>query len=195
MQIQRLDCAAAQKLYTAHMVRDFPAAELKPFTAVRELMQAGLYEPLALCGADGGMRAYAWQVLQPGRRSALLDYFAVRQDLRGAGVGTQALRLLAERYRERLDSLILECEHPDEAPDRAAAERRIAFYLRAGARQTAFESRVFGVRYRILALPCGGCAADEALGRDLRELYRLMVPEPYCRGHVIFYGPGGHTTP
>ena len=32
MQIQRLDCAAAQKLYTAHMVRDFPAAELKPFT-------------------------------------------------------------------------------------------------------------------------------------------------------------------
>ena len=62
-------------------------------------------------------------------------------------------------------------------------------------RQTALESRVFGVRYRILALPCGGCAADEALGRDLRELYRLMVPEPYCRGHVIFYGPGGHTTP
>ena len=169
MQIQRLDCAAAQKLYTDHMVRDFPAAELKPFTAVRELMQAGLYEPLALCGADGGMR--------------------------GAGVGTQALRLLAELYRERLDSLILECEHPDEAPDRAAAERRIAFYLRAGARQTALESRVFGVRYRILALPCGGCAADEALGRDLRELYRLMVPEPYCRGHVIFYGPGGHTTP
>ena len=91
-------------------------------------------------------------------------------------MGTQALRLLAELYRERLDSLILECEHPDEAPDRAAAERRIAFYLRAGARQTALESRVFGVRYRILALPCGGCAADEALGRDLRELYRLMVP-------------------
>lgn len=195
MQIQRLDCAAAQKLYTTYMVEDFPAAELKPFTAVRELMQAGLYEPLALVEEHGGLQAYAWQVLLPGRRSALLDYFAVRRDLRGTGVGTRALHRLAGHYRDRLDDLILECEHPDEAPDRAVAQRRIAFYLRAGARETALESRVFGVRYRILALPCGGRADDGVLGRDLRELYRMMVPEPYCRGHVIFYGPGGHTTP
>lgn len=195
MRIQLLDCAAAQELYSAHMVRDFPADELKPFSSVRELMQAGLYEPLALVGEDGALQAYAWQVLLPGRRSALLDYFAVRRDLRGTGVGTRALRLLADHYRDRLDDLILECEHPDEAPDPGAARRRIAFYLRAGARETPLEGRVFGVRYRILALPCGGRADDETLGRDLRELYRMMVPEPYCRGHVIFYGPGGHTTP
>ena len=30
MQIQRLDCAAAQKLYTDHMVRDFPSAASNP---------------------------------------------------------------------------------------------------------------------------------------------------------------------
>ena len=141
------------------MVRDFPAAELKPFTAVRELMQAGLYEPLALCGADGGMRAYAWQVLQPGRRSALLDYFAVRQDLRGAGVGTQALRLLAELYRERLDSLILECEHPDEAPDRAAA--RTAHRLLPAGRRTADGAGEPGVRR---ALPHPGAALRRLRG-------------------------------
>ncbi len=188
MQIRLLDSAAAQAIYETHMVQDFPAAELKPFSAVREMMQAGIYEPLAFCGDDGALQAYAWQVLLPGRRSALLDYFAVRKELRGSGIGSQVLGTLAQHYTARLDDLILECEHPDEAPDRAIAERRIAFYQRAGAAVTALESRVFGVRYRILTLPCGGHAADDVVGKELKELYRLMVPEPYYRGNVIFYG-------
>lgn len=189
MQIQLLDCAGAQQLYETRMVQDFPAAELKPFTAIREMMRAGIYEPLALCGADGALQAYAFQVLLPGERAALLDYFAVRGDLRGGGIGTQALQTLADHYKERLDDLILECEHPEEAPDKAVAERRIAFYLRAGACATRLESRVFGVRYNILSLPCGGHADDAVIGRQLKDLYRMMVPEPYYRGNVIFYGP------
>ena len=188
MQIQLLDCAAAQQIYETRMVQDFPAAELKPFSAVREMMQAGIYEPLVLCDAAGALQAYAWQVLLPGRRSALLDYFAVRSDLRGGGSGTQALHALARHYADRLDDLILECEHPDEAPDRAVAQRRIAFYLRAAACATRTESRVFGARYNILTLPCGGHAQDAVIGQELKELYRMMVPEPYYRGNVIFFG-------
>ena len=189
MQIRLLDCAGAQNIYETRMVQDFPAAELKPFSAVREMMQAGIYEPLVLEEEDGRLLAYAWQVLLPGRRSALLDYFAVRSDLRGGGIGTRALHALADHYRDRLDDLILECEHPDEAPDRAVAERRIAFYLRAGACATRIESRVFGVRYNIMTLPCGGHETDDVVRRELKDLYRMMVPEPYYRGNVIFYGP------
>lgn len=189
MQIRLLDCAAAQQIYETRMVQDFPAAELKPFSAVREMMQAGIYEPLVLEDEAGHLQAYAWQVMLPGHRSALLDYFAVRKDLRGSGIGTQALHTLEEYYKERLDDLILECEHPEEAPDQAIARRRIAFYLRAGACATRLESRVFGVRYQILTLPCGGHAEDSVVGQELKELYRMMVPEPYYRGNVIFYGP------
>ena len=168
MQIRLLDCAGAQNIYETRMVQDFPAAELKPFSAVREMMQAGIYEPLVLEEEDGRLLAYAWQVLLPGRRSALLDYFAVRSDLRGGGIGTRALHALADHYRDRLDDLILECEHPDEAPDRAVAKRRIAFYLRAGACATRIESRVFGVRYNILTLPCGSHETDAVVSRDSR---------------------------
>ena len=71
MQIRLLDSAAAQTIYETYMVQDFPAAELKPFSAVREMMQAGIYEPLVFCDDDGALLAYAWQVLLPGRRSAL----------------------------------------------------------------------------------------------------------------------------
>ena len=88
----------------------------------------------------------------------------------------------------RVHDLVLECEHPAEAPDPSIARRRIGFYLRAGARATALESRVFGTRYAVLALPCGGTVPDAALCKELRTLYKVMVPHPYYRGQVIFYG-------
>ena len=37
-------------------------------------------------------------------------------------------------------------------------------------------------------LPAGGLAKDEEIHRDLQELYRTMVPEPYYRGNVNFFG-------
>ncbi len=50
------------------------------------------------------------------------------------------------------------------------------------------ESRLFGVRYLVLALPCGDPVTDEQANADLRRIYKLTVPEPYYRGNVIFYG-------
>ena len=115
MQIRLLDGAAAQEIYETRMVQDFPAAELKPFSAVREMMQAGIYEPLVLEDEAGVLQAYAWQVLLPGRRSALLDYFAVRSDLRGGGIGTRGpgeTKLESDRrhIRERINRLEEELE-------------------------------------------------------------------------------------
>lgn len=188
MQIKRLSPAGCEELYHTALPRDFPAAECKPFAEIRRLLEAGVYEPLLLTDDAGARLAYAWQVVLPGQRTALLDYFAVRCDLRGSGVGTAALQLIREYYALRVQDLLLECEHPAEAPDPAVARRRIGFYLRAGARATALESRVFGSRYAVLSLPCGGTAPDAVLCKELCALYKVMVPEPYCRGRVIFYG-------
>lgn len=188
MQIKRISPAECEELYQSALPRDFPAAELKPFAEIQRLLDAGVYEPLVLTDDTGTRLAYAWQVVLPAQRTALLDYFAVRYDLRGGGVGTAALRLVKEYYALRVHDLLLECEHPAEAPDPAVARRRIGFYLRAGARATALESRVFGTRYAVLALPCGGTAPDAALCRELRALYKVMVPQPYYRGNVIFLG-------
>ena len=188
MQIKRLSAAECEELYRDALPRDFPAAELKPFAEIKRLLDAGLYEPLLLTDADGTRMAYAWQVVLPGQRTALLDYFAVRCDLRGGGVGTAALQLVKAYDAMRVRDLVLECEHPAEAPDPTVARRRIGFYLRAGARATALESRVFGTRYAVLSLPCGGTATDAALCKELRALYAVMVPQPYYRGNVIFLG-------
>lgn len=103
-------------------------------------------------------------------------------------MGTAVLKELAAYYAPRKQSLIIECEHPAEAPEPAVARRRIGFYLRAGAHAAAMESRLFGVRYQIYSLPADGLAKDEEIHRDLQELYRTMVPEPYYRGNVNFFG-------
>lgn len=187
MQIRLLNETEAETIHREQMTRDFPEAELKPFSAVRGLMRRGLYEPLALYEEDH-LVCYAWQTVLSDCDTALLDYFAVLPELRGKGTGTRALRALAGYYAPRRRTLLIECEHPAEAPDPAEAKRRIGFYLRAGARATAMEGRVFGVRYQIYALPCGGDERDDVLRRDLETLYRAMVPEPYYRGNVIFYG-------
>ena len=106
MQILRLSPAACEELYHTALPRDFPAAELKPFAEIQRLLDAGIYEPLLLTDDAGARLAYAWQVVLPGQRTALLDYFAVRCDLRGGGVGTQALQLVKAYDAMRVLSLI-----------------------------------------------------------------------------------------
>lgn len=169
MQITRLSAAECEDLYRSALPRDFPAAELKPFAEIQRLLESGVYEPLLLTDDAGARLAYAWQVVLPGQRTA-------------------ALGLVRDYDAMRVHDLVLECEHPAEAPDPSIARRRIGFYLRAGARATALESRVFGTRYAVLALPCGGTVPDAALCKELRTLYKVMVPHPYYRGQVIFYG-------
>ena len=173
MKIVLLNVEQAQSIYRSQMVRDFPESELKPFASVQGMMTRGLYEPLAFYDEAGALMAYAWQAVLPQCRNVLLDYFAVLPQYRGSGVGTAVLKELAAYYAPRKQSLIIECEHPN---------------LRAGAHAAAMESRLFGVRYQIYSLPAGGLAKDEEIHRDLQELYRTMVPEPYYRGNVNFFG-------
>ena len=88
MRIRLLNAAGARQLYESRMARDFPPGELKPFATMEELLAAGLYEPLTFTDDAGAVLAYAWQVVLPGQQAGLVDYFAVRSDLRGSGIGT-----------------------------------------------------------------------------------------------------------
>ena len=145
MQITRLSAAECEDLYRSALPRDFPAAELKPFAEIQRLLESGVYEPLLLTDDAGARLAYAWQVVLPGQRTALLDYFAVRYDLRGSGVGTAALGLVRDYDAMRVHDLVLECEHPAEAPVHRAAAHRV---LPAG-RGTGYGAGKPGVRYAV----------------------------------------------
>ena len=147
---------------------------------------AGIYEPLLLTDDAGVRLAYAWQVVLPGQRTALLDYFAVRCDLRGGGVGTQALQLVKAYDAMRVHDLLLECARtpprPLTLPWRGGAS---GFTCGRGRGPRHWKAGCLARGDAGLSLPCGGTVPDAALCKELRALYKTMIPQPYYRGNVI----------
>lgn len=107
----------------------FPRAERKPFGLICRQARRGRMELLTLRGGNGELLGLAVTMLHG--ESVLLDYFAVDPSARGGGIGSEALRLLLERYAGK--RFFLEIERlglPDTPPEQEKLrERRKAFYL------------------------------------------------------------------
>ena len=165
IKLKRMKLPEGKEVFDTHMVRDFPADEIKPWEIMEKLCLEGCYDMLA-AELNGEMVGYAWQ-FRPGGEVVLIDYLAVFPEYRGSGIGSGILRALTEYYREKL---ILESEFPQEAPDQAMAQRRLGFYNRAGFEMTGVQVRLFGVRFHILAH--GG---DQNAKDHMRQIYEAML--------------------
>lgn len=162
-------------LYAGRLKEDFPPDELKSLAAIERLYAQGRYACYAADGA--GIPAYAFFVKLGSR--ALVDYFAVRRDLRGQGVGSRFLQALVGGPLRGMDVVLLEADDPDAAPDADeldVRERRLRFYLRNGLVDTGVVAEVFGVAFRILALPVGDVPVAADARRAYAELYRAILP-------------------
>ncbi len=150
MELKQLTLAEGERFYAAHLKRDFPPSELKPWAMMSAAARVGQYDLLAALD-HGVMVGYAWQ-FRPDTGAILIDYLAVLPQYRGQGVGTRLLAALRQYYGETGRGVLLESEYPPEAPDLEEAKRRLAFYARAGLEDTGVQTRLFGVRFQILAL-------------------------------------------
>lgn len=188
LRLEPVSTQDAAEIYEEYMISDFPPSERKPFAMIRQGMETGEYEFLALRDTFG-LAGYAVLVLEQGRKAALLDYYAVVPQRRCSGTGALGLSLLRKYYAQRLDNILIESEHPDEAPNPALAGRRLGFYERAGCRATPIAERLFGVRYIIFSLDCtdqGAARSVQELEKSLREIYGSMIPEPARQKFVRF---------
>lgn len=171
MQIELLEQSldAAKITYDTHMHRDFPENELKPWDVTVRLYERGIYEMLeARC--EGKLVGYAWMVCPKGN-SALIDYLAVLPEYRCGGIGGEILMELTRRYRMRGQSLLLESEFPEEAPDPDIAVRRLSFYARSGFLDSGVLVRLFGVKFCILSSGAELDAKEQMYG-----IYHAMFP-------------------
>ena len=161
-------------LYTTDCRRDFPESELKPLDVVEKLYREGNYEPIGFF-ENGTLIAYALQVIRENGKSVLLDYLAVTPEYRNRGVGSAVLTALRKYYSSQYEYIVIESEHPAEAPDKIAALRRLDFYKRAGGILTDTQVRLFDILFLIFALPCSE-NLSAAPFEELEKIYRVTVP-------------------
>lgn len=108
----------------------FPLEEQLPVSAVLSAFRRDQHELFAVLTGDTFI-GLAW--LERAPEYTFLWYLAIQSDYRSHGYGGRLLEALKLRaHREGAKALLLEAERPDHAPDRALAERRIAFYRKHG---------------------------------------------------------------
>ena len=179
--LRTLSDTQTRLLYDHQMRRDFPPSELKSLSAILKMKTEGKYDVLGAY-LDGVLVAYALCYCPREERVLLLDYLAVEPDMRCRGIGTQLLGILRSYYAPQVDTILIECERPKNAPDENEARQRIRFYTQAGAELTNVRIWLFDVEYSILTLQCGDSAIARDWAQQMLSLYKQMLtPALYDR--------------
>ena len=154
---QNQDYGYIKKLYR----EAFPLYERMPFSFMRRKHEKDKMEILV---AESDSTPCALAIPSCFEDMILLNYFAVASDVRGQGIGSKVISLLAVRYSG--NRIIIEIEKPDDKkPDTI---RRKDFYLRNGFEETGIDIRLAGTPMEILTL--GGNVSSEEYVRIYKSL-------------------------
>ncbi len=111
----------------------FPPREVIPFSEILKKYEEGV-EVLYLCRKNEEVVAIAFFAVYDEPSLLLLDYFAVKTEVRGNGIGSRFLSKLlgycSEKYATSL--IMAEVEDPNFGEKRNMKDERIRFYQRLG---------------------------------------------------------------
>ncbi len=190
--VELLSLPQVRALYAGRMREDFPPDEIKPLSAIERAMGRGEYFCLgAMAGEDILAYAFFVRLREEEREYALFDYLAVKKEARCQGVGSAFLRALVAGPLKGMQAVLLEVDDPAFAQDAAEEvirNRRLRFYLRNGLTDTTVTATVWGVAFRILALPVGICPSPEETRRMYATLYRAILPPELFESKVTIHG-------
>ncbi|MDD5921890.1 MAG: GNAT family N-acetyltransferase [Eubacteriales bacterium] len=193
LQTRAIGILEAEDLYDNFMKEDFPEEELKPFSFLQDMIRNGqcrIFTFLdhhklvgyAVLTADSS----AEEAPSPSK-AALLDYLAVRGNLRNHGIGSWVLRQLPELISP-LGHLLIEIEDPDYAEtdaERSNRNRRRHFYMKNNVQDTEARTKVNGMNYRILDLAAFAPVYNRSEAEDaITRMYREVLPECWNEAEV-----------
>lgn len=192
MIIKSLNIHELSKIYTDHMVKDFPPSELKPLDRIISTTSTGLCQSIGFY-QDDTLCGYAIFILPPLCDYILLDYFAILKEYRGTGLGHICFSLLKDFFNtnySQLKGIYIECESVKSSSDSAEANtrnRRILFYADNGCIITPLCSNLFGVEYTILLFPLVRASQVSYELESLDNIYRHMFKKHHYENAVSLW--------
>ena len=176
--IRELTLPEVRNAYTKYLKNDFPPDELKPLFMIERSLKKKQYICYGIFSEDE-MCGYGFFVFteEIGVRVYLLDYFAVREDLRDQGVGSFFLSSIKDILSVP-GPVLVEVENPDFADggeDQRLQEKRVQFYLRNGLTDTGITSWLFYVEYKILVLSTETTLTKDECKKAYRAVYEQMI--------------------
>lgn len=169
MRLEDLDLEQLKSLHRRELREAFPREELKPFAAMKKLVQAGAYHPVgAWEGEDLVGYALLWE--SPGGKYVLIDYLGVTARRRNQGLGGEILRLLREKFAS-LEGIIVESEAPEGDEKDPLRRRRMDFYRRNGFVFLDYDCVLFGVHYAVCLCSPNGKGTEAETMAAHRALY------------------------
>lgn len=127
--------------------RAFPKAERKPFSMLMKLQGEGMH-----CIENNG-EFCGLVIMMLYRDIALLDYFAISENARNHGIGSQVLKQIIEKYSDRRFMLEIESARYGGSDYETRLSRK-EFYIRGGLTPEEYEVMLFGVRMEIMTYNC-----------------------------------------
>ena len=191
IRLRTLTLEELREIYDNRMRRDFPPEELKPFRKIQEMYESGHYVGYGACTEEYEKQILAYALFSRLRireqRHYLFDYFAVKDGLRGSGIGTELLAQLP-LYMKDAASVIGEVENPDYAENTATEklrERRLCFYRRNHVLETGITARVMGMEYRIVEAGGERQHTQSEVRELLEAFYHLFFPDSLYQQEVL----------
>ena len=149
----------------------FPAIERKPFDLILEKCNNGLMEIISIESDNRDFFGFAIMILNDDM--VLLDYFAIAPESRGKNVGSTALKLIFERYKNK--RFILEIENTEiECDNSEERRRRKAFYIKNGMTVMPFKVNLLGVEMEVLTHNCN------VTFEEYFSIYENTFSDEYC---------------
>ena len=177
MNIDHLTLPEIREIYRKRMKNDFPGNELKQLAMIEKAFRDGRYLCYGVREGDD-ILAYAFFVLT--EDVYMLDYFAVKRELRGSGIGSAFLKEMGRGYFSEAACVLLEVDDPSFAgseEEKKVCDRRLAFYLRNGLLETGVRARTFGADFLILEFPKGEPHSQAETGEFYLRIYRSLLPK------------------
>ena len=149
----------------------FPKNERKPFDLIIDKCDNGLMEIITIQSDSNDFLGFAIMILHDDM--VLLDYFAITPESRGQNIGSTALKLLFERYKNK--RFILEIENTEaECDNFEERKRRKAFYTRNGMSVMPFKVNLIGVEMEVLTHNC------VVTYEEYYSIYENTFSDEYC---------------